>query len=193
MNKTHFLQPCDNRAINRNISPGPCVVWVWSSVTQPESQTAARPNNTKRRRNGGRRKKKKKIKCIALGLMFLQWEYELYGFAAQNCWCCSKRIGDQWTKMPLPTAVNQQLTRLGTATWDLHKRRSAWSTTWIHWSHFCSVFNSTIMEYIIQCLLKPWEMFSTYVLRPMVVVDQSRRTKSKPFTLTSLQQAWTRF
>lgn len=60
--------------------------------------------------------KKKKIKCIALGLMFLQWEYELYGFAAQNCWCCSKRIGDQWTKMPLPTAVNQQLTRLGAAT-----------------------------------------------------------------------------
>lgn len=103
MNKTHFFHPWDNRAINGNISPGPCM--VWSSITQPASQTAERPNNVQKSTHTHKKKKKGgwkgveggggKIKCIAFDSIFCLWRYEHYNYSTQNFWCCSKRVGNQ--------------------------------------------------------------------------------------------------
>jgi len=62
MSKTLFLHPWDNRAINGNNPPGPCV--VWSSITQPASQTADRPTCRKAKMKGNKKDKTKYIAFV---------------------------------------------------------------------------------------------------------------------------------
>lgn len=166
---------------------------AWSGAALLNLQARRQPGQTTCRKAKMEGNKKDKIKCIAFGLNFHQWECERYGYTAGNSWCCSKRAGDQGRRTPLPPAVNLQFTQLRAAACDLYQGRSAWRATWDHYSHFCSGFNNIGMKCLIQSPLKPREVFPTYLLGQILAVDLSWRTESKPFSLAHLWQACTSF